>query len=181
MKIIHFLSVVSLAGLFTFCSSEQSANNTAEEAKEITITETTVEGNEEKTTAKIALNGMSCEKMCGSMIKKCLRDIDGVKAADIDFDPVREGDFATVEFEPKKVTEKEMIAAIQKLNNGAYKVQSIEIVTTEVTYEKLDNNQEKEEESPKTDKGAKVSALHLPSFQVPNVFGVLTKILPAIQ
>ena len=120
---------------------------------------------------------MSCEKMCGGMIKKCLKGIDGIKNANIDFDPERQADFATVEFEPKKVTEKEMIAAIQKLNNGAYKVQSIEIITSEITYEKLEDGSI---EKTKKEKGPKVTALHTPSFQVPNIFGVLAKLVPAI-
>lgn len=180
MKAIPFFAFVFLASTMMFCSSEPVATQTEENQEDkIAITQTVVKGDVEKTTAKIALKGMSCEKMCGSMIKKCLKGIDGITDANIDFDPQRQDDFATVEFEPKKVTEKEMIAAIQKLNNGAYKVQSIEIITSEVTYEKLET--EEPLDKTKKEKGAKVTAFHTPSFQVPNIFGVLAKFIPAIK
>lgn len=129
---------------------------------------------EPKCTAKIAVEGMSCSKMCTGTIAGCLKKMDGVKSTEVYFDPERKtGDFATVEFDDKKVTEKEMIAAIEKLNDGQYKVKSVEIVVSEVSYEKIEEKSDKKEEQKSG--SSKVTALNNISISVPSIFKIVEK------
>jgi len=129
-----------------------------------------------KCTAKIALDGMSCSKMCTGAIAGCLKNMNGVKVTNIYFDPERKsGDFAKVEYDENKITEKEMIAAIERLNNGQYKVKSVEIVVSEISYEKIEDSEKKEEV--KTSPAAKVTAFNRVKIAIPGIFAVMARVL----
>lgn len=172
LKIIILSSIV----LSVFGCSNQPNGQITEESG-VKVTRSVVKGADEaKCTAKIAVDGMSCSKMCTGAIAGCLKKIDGVKVADIYFDPERKaGDFATIEFDDKKVTEKEMIAAIEKLNDGQYKVKSVEIVISEVSYEKIDDKSDKKED-PKSG-AVKVTAFNTITVAIPSLVAVIARVI----
>lgn len=162
-----------------YACSTQPSEQVAENA--VPVTRSVVkDAKEPKCTAKIAVDGMSCSKMCTGSIAGCLKKMDGVKTTEVYFDPERKaGDFATVEFDEKKVTEKEMIAAIEKLNDGQYKVKSVEIVVSEVSYEKIEEKSHKKEE-PKSG-SSKVTALNNITIAVPSIFKIVEKVVAMQQ
>ncbi len=175
MKSFSKIVVIGFAVLVSACSSSSTEKTVAED-NGITITKTVVkDAPESKCTAKIAVDGMSCSVMCAGAIKGTLKKMDGVQVADVYFDPERKkSDFATIEFDNKKVTEKEMIAAIEKLNDGQYKVKSVEIVISEVSYQKIDEKLEKKDEkSP----APKVTAFNTISIVMPSIFAILDKVI----
>lgn len=169
----RLLVLAAVAGILS--CSRGNTQTEVDQVEDVKITRSVVtDADASKCTAKITLDGMSCAKACGGKIKKCLKNIDGIKTADIHFDPERKTrNFATIEFDQKVVTEKEMIAAIEKLNNGQYKVKSVEIVVSEVSYEKIDKEEDK-----KGDKiTSKVTALNNISIAIPSIFGIVAKVI----
>lgn len=179
MKTLKYTAILLAFAVMAACSSSKSEEASSTEINGVKVTRTVVaNADQAKCTAKIALDGMSCAMACGGSIKNCLKGIDGVKQADIFFDPERKAqDIATVEFDNKVVTEKEMIAAIEKLNDGQYKVKSVEIVVSEVSYEKINKEEPKKEEEPVKTSTGKVVALQQITIALPTVFDVLTRII----
>jgi len=168
MKQFVFISMVSI--LAVGCSNNHLEENVQEP---IAVSKTVVKGVEAKATAKIGINGMSCEMMCGGAIKKCLKGIKGVKETIIHFDQNETVDVAEVDFDNNQVSEKELIAAIEMLNDGKYKVKSVELVITETSYEKI----EKEGENPELKKKpVEVSFFETSRFELPSIFSVAAKI-----
>lgn len=175
MKSLKSLVIIGIAALAAAACSSSSSSREVKKVEGVTVTRSVVkDAAEDKCTAKIAVDGMSCAKMCGGSIKKCLKSIDGIRSAEIDFAENQDPDFATVEFDNKVVTEKEMITAIEKLNNGQYKVRSVEIVVSEVSYEKIDKSVDKKDEKPTS---GKVTAFNTISIVIPNVFEILSAVI----
>ena len=170
MRNLVFLS--SLTILLFACSSNHLEQQKTEN---IEVSKKVVKGTEAKATAKIGINGMSCEMMCGGAIKKCLKGIKGVKDATIDFDQNNPVDVAEVDFDDSQVSEKELIAAIEKLNDGQYKVKSVELVITETSFEKIEDEKNKDPDLKK--KPLEVSFFEQPvQFELPSIFSVAAKI-----
>jgi copper chaperone CopZ len=112
--------------------------------------------------------------MCTGAIKKSLASLDGVKNTAVYFDPERKNqDYATLEFDQQSVTEKELIAAIEKLNDGQYKVKSVEIVINEVSFEKIDDKADKKE----IKTTGKISAIPSIRIAVPSIMALLGRML----
>jgi len=179
MKAFQYLAYILAFSVLAACSSTSEQSKETADANGVKITRTVVkDANEAKCTAKIAVQGMSCAMACGGSIKNCLKGIDGVQKADVFFDPERKtDDVATVEFDNKVVTEKEMIAAIQKLNDGQYKVKSVEIVVSEVSYEKIKKDDSKKDDEVIKGGNGKVVALKQITVAIPVVFDVLKRIV----
>ncbi len=78
--------------------------------------------------ANMAIGGMSCEKMCVGSIKAKLAGMDGVLTTDFpEFDGAQTTNKAVIEFDPAKVTEKEMVTAISSLYDGVYQVHTVSV------------------------------------------------------
>ena len=167
MKKIFFL--FACIGLLMACS-DSGVNEDA--VDDVQVTRTVVDNADAPACkAKLAVEGMSCAVMCGGLIKKSLKSLHGVEIANVDFDKDQSVDFAEVEYDENLVTEKELIAAIQKLNNGQYKVKSVEIVVSKTSYKKTDAEEDKDDEN-------KVSAFQqLDNVSIPNIFDVFRVII----
>lgn len=120
--------------------------------------------------ASLFITGMSCEKMCVSKIKKTLADLDGVESMEVDFVVDREVDQFTVQFDEAKVSEKEMIEAVQGIAGGVYTVTEVEVKKDQATSYKYRTRKSKEQRP--TYKSEKM-ADH--SFKMPNIFEVLKR------
>lgn len=68
--------------------------------------------------ATLEIEGMMCEHGCVASIKNKVSALAGVSTIEIDFDE----DIATVSFDPAKISEKEIITEIQKMNEEQYTV-----------------------------------------------------------
>ena len=156
-----FLSAVIVLALAACGSNQDKAIHDSK----VEVKYSYVEGNSEGSKAKLGVKGMSCEIMCGGLIKKSLKKLDGVSTAAISFNPDDKSGLAEVEFDNKKITEKELVAAIEKLNDGQYKVNSVEVVVTETSFEEIDNE---EEEIKSTKQNLLDKKISLPSL--PNIF-----------
>ena len=81
------------------------------------------------TIASLGIEGMSCEMMCGGVIKKALEGTDGVISAEIQFDAEKDIDVAVVKYQSEKVKDAALISVVNELRDGLYKVRSVEVQT----------------------------------------------------
>ncbi|HKK40677.1 MAG TPA: hypothetical protein VJ949_14745 [Cryomorphaceae bacterium] len=162
-NITRALFVVSLVVLGACSGTDEASEAEANPTVNVTFTEET--GPTEKYLAKIAVDGMACEMMCGSKIAGELNGLNGVKNTDIEFIGEGEENFAVVEFDANTVSEQEMIKAVQAIANGHYKVNSVEVKHVVAGPE----TEEKDEE--------KVSS-YKPElqYQLPNIFSVFSRL-----
>ena len=65
-------------------------------------------------TVKLKITGMTCAG-CSNHVTQALKNVDGVIKIDLEYP----GDVATIEYDSKKTTPKELIAAIEKINYKA--------------------------------------------------------------
>jgi copper chaperone CopZ len=121
--------------------------------------------------ADLGIEGMSCEMMCGGSIKKALAKLPGIASTEIQFIEGDERDHAIVTYDGTKVSDTEMVEAIQALHDGQYKVLSVtitkQVLGTAASTEAANEQQEEE--------GVSVS---LPSSDVllPSIITLLTSV-----
>jgi copper chaperone CopZ len=169
MKTLSRFSLASIVAVLMACSGSQPSE---EISSEVEITKVVRKGEIGKAIARIGIKGMSCEMACGGAIKKCLKNIEGITTTDIEFDHSNETNLAEVTFDEKTVSEKEMIAAIEKLHDGQYKVKSVELVISETSYEKIEEDEEED------GKPLEVSALpNAPRIVIPTIFSAISALV----
>jgi copper chaperone CopZ len=76
-------------------------------------------------TADLSITGMTCGMGCGSTIKNALAKLPGVSATKIDFTSAEVANHAVVTFDPAKVSDAELVKAVQAIHDGQYKVQAV--------------------------------------------------------
>lgn len=157
------LSFFCGAIILSSCNTESKEN-----ASHFTVEKKIIEtsnSSKAKAVAKIGVEGLACGISCVKKIESTLNNLKGVKTASVDFDQDNTTDFANIEYDEDVITEKEMIAAIEKLSNGQYKVNSVEITVSKVKYEKLNpENQENPEKLNKPSANNYSLGLKIPSL-----------------
>ncbi|MBL7954252.1 MAG: heavy-metal-associated domain-containing protein [Flavobacteriales bacterium] len=133
--------------------------------------EVAVAGIAPATIADISIDGMSCEMMCGSSIKKALAALPGVNSTEIKFIEGDVSDHAVVNYDAAKISDAEMIDAIQSLYDGQYKVVAVKI-TKQVPAAGGEATSGKSEEETKP-----VSVLNPASVVVPGLLSLLAYVL----
>ncbi|MDM1044291.1 heavy-metal-associated domain-containing protein [Myroides sp. 1354] len=128
MKIVKLGLVALLGGAFLVgCKSETKKEAEQVETVEQTETATTetneVAGNMEQATFQI--EGMTCALGCAKMIEGKLSGLQGVKEATVDF----ESKTATVVFDDAKQNGESLTQTVQKIANGSYTVENLEVKT----------------------------------------------------
>jgi periplasmic mercuric ion binding protein len=116
--VVAFLFTISFIG----CSNEAVKTDTSA----TTFSERIMEGDENSTVAYMSIEGMSCEVGCAKFINGRLSKTEGVLASEIDF----EENLAKVSFDPAVVSAKDLAEMVNKLNDGQYKVSSVEVEQT---------------------------------------------------
>ena len=129
-----------------------------------------VAGSVSGTFADLSIEGMSCEMMCGGSIKKALAKLPGVISTEIKFVEGDETDHAVVQFDAAKVSDAEMIDAIQGLYDGQYKVVAVKI-TKQVPAVGGATTKGKAEES------LSVSVIDPTAVVVPGILALLSHVL----
>ncbi len=126
--LMNTLKPFALATLLTALACGQApqeagtlATSVARTVKEVTISEGTP-----VSIADLKIEGMTCEMMCGGAIKKALATLPGIAGTEIKFQTA-DGDHAIVTYDEGKVSDEQMIEAVQKANDGAYKVLAVDI------------------------------------------------------
>lgn len=145
---------------------EQIASQTIERVVE----EVAVSGTAPTTLADLSITGMSCEMMCGGSIKKALAQLPGVNSTEIRFIEGDENDHAVVDYDATKVTDEQLISAVQGLYEGQYKV-----VAVKITKQVSAANATHTEAAKAEDKG--VSVLDPAAVVVPGILALLSHVL----
>jgi copper chaperone CopZ len=111
------------------CASEapEPMQQAPAQAIERVVEEVAISGKVLTTFADLSITGMSCEMMCGGSIKKALAKLPGVNSTEIKFVEGEENDHAIVDYDATKVTDEQLIGAIQDLYDGQYKVVAVKI------------------------------------------------------
>ena len=121
------LSIALLSAALLFgCGQSTPTAEAVIPGVERVVNEVVITSGEPVTLADLSIEGMSCEMMCGGSIKKALAAL-GVTGTVIKMSEVEGPDHALVTYDPAKITDAEMIQAIQKLHDGQYKVLAVTI------------------------------------------------------
>lgn len=171
MNTRHLLPLFA-ATLFA-CSGQtpEPATHAVASAIERVVEEVPVAGGVVATFADLSIDGMSCEMMCGGSIKKALAKLPGVNSTEIKFVEGDERDHAVVNYDATKVSDSEMIEAIQGLYDGQYKVVAVKIT------KQVPAAGGAEAGGGKVEEGRSVSVLNPAAVVVPGILGLLSHVL----
>ncbi len=151
MKTVNiFLSILIL----TILSCSDSTNNEVVEQKTEISTENVM-------VADYAIDGMVCAMGCAKTIQDELADMNGIASCNVDFESGK----AHVEYDKTQLSENDVIAVIEGLADGKYKVSE-----WKEEQEELDDTEEVEGEDTES---SSITEVSLPSFEIPNLFHFL--------
>lgn len=170
-----FAAAVSMLVFNQGCSQPQDTDAVQSEAageQPVPISRTVAvsETGEKKTTATLAVEGMGCAMACGSKISSTLAALDGVNNPDVNFIGAGEDNSVTVEYDASKVTEHEMINAVNGMKGGHYEVKRVMIVQYEG---KAEQSEAEGDESKKDKIGGLTPKLR---YELPDIFGVFSRL-----
>ena len=137
-----------------------------------TVEEVAISSGVPVTSADISIDGMSCEMMCGGSIKKALAKLPGIESTEIKFVEGDEQDHAIVSYDDTKVTDDQMIEAIQALHDGQYKVMAVKVTKQVKSAASSNESVSNPRESATVTARAPSSSIILPSL-----LAILTRIL----
>jgi len=151
MKTINKIFILLVTGIIISSCGGNEQSNKEETAIEIST--------ENLIVADYVIEGMVCAMGCAATIEKDVAEMNGVVSASVDY----EAEKAHFEFDEAIISEKEIIAKIEGLADGQYKVSGWNAASNESI--------EDEEESEGTEES--VVEVSLPSFEIPNLFTLL--------
>ncbi|MFN5417941.1 MAG: heavy-metal-associated domain-containing protein [Flavobacteriia bacterium] len=119
MKIIVPFSIILVATAVS-CSSDNSktASKTVKKTN-IIVKTNTVKANKMLT---VNIDGMVCEKGCGSSIRKELLHTDAVESCEFDFQTDRKTNVVKIAFDKDKITADKIISILNTMNEKQFKV-----------------------------------------------------------
>jgi Cu+-exporting ATPase len=94
-------------------------SNTQIQAKKTVQPTITAKANK---TIELEIEGMVCEMGCGSSIRKELKNTHAVAQCSFDFKEDRKQNTASISYDSTKITSKKIVAMVEKLNDGQFKV-----------------------------------------------------------
>lgn len=92
-----------------------------------TVNEVAIEGGTPVTMADLGIEGMTCAMGCGGTIKSALAKLPGVTGTEVNFTDAEHANHVVVTYDPAKVSDADMVKAVQAIHNGDYKVVSVGI------------------------------------------------------
>jgi copper chaperone CopZ len=111
------------AGVLLLVAAFSSCTNPSAEVIHIEM-----QGAVDKTVAKLQVEGMMCQVACAGKIAKELNKVSGVASVSVDFIESGGMNSAVVEYNPKQVSETELVNCVEKIAGGIYDVKSIEVI-----------------------------------------------------
>ena len=165
--------VIALVALMVSCQQSaehvQQAGSTPVEQQDLQTLAATVTPTHK---LSVPVTGMSCEMACGGSIRKELLQTEAVNRVQFDFKMARETNTAVISYDGDKISEKEIISIIQKINNGQFTTGSTEVDVLE------------QASNAGTAKGNVQSAdrtlfptASVPSIQIPSILDILRTII----
>lgn len=153
------IKVKRIFAVLLIVATVSSCSNGSEQTEKISTEVTT----ENLTVADYAIEGMVCAMGCAATIEKDVSSIAGVVKSEVSYETGK----AHFQFDETVTSEKEIIAKIEAIADGQYKVN--EWVESEKVEEIIENEEvETSEESENT-----ISNVSMPSFKIPNIFTLL--------
>jgi copper chaperone CopZ len=123
------LSIFAILSVLVFWSCGESQVSSDKVPQEVAVTYKDVSSDVAKTVAKLSIDGMTCSAGCGGKIQQDLRAINGVSGTDLDFAEDRKENVVTVEYDPSKLNEQQLISCVHNIADGQYHVKSVEVVS----------------------------------------------------
>ena len=113
-----FISLLSIS-ILASCTSKDEKVFLRKESHSSSNSTNTVKPNSILT---MKIDGMTCMMGCGASIRKELYATKAVKNVDFDFEEGRETNTAKIEFDDSKISQKEMVEIISKMNENQFTV-----------------------------------------------------------
>jgi copper chaperone CopZ len=165
----YFLLALTL--ILSSCSVQvDPVSDSQEEQASVETVYTYMEKSEGAPVARMMIAGMSCEQMCGSRIKATVAALPGVSETTLAFHAEGDVDTLTVVFDPKLVSEKDMVNAINGMQGAQYQVREVQLSKEAKTSYFLESDSEKRKGKHTP---AKVGAEKL---SIPNIFDALKRV-----
>lgn len=121
--------------------------------------------------ATLQIEGMMCEHGCVASIKQKVSALAGVNSIEINF----EEDLATVTFDPSKISEKEIITEIQRINDEQYTVTKATVEQSKTSTKATSMKEAKSgKNARKVFQEVAVEEIE-PKIVFPNIFGLFQK------
>lgn len=156
MKALQIYTVLGLLGLFSsgITGCTENAVSTSSKEKKMVVA---------NTEAEYVVEGMHCQHGCAGTIEKSLISMSGIQDCSVNFDTKK----AIVRFDKEMTSSEKIIAAIEALNDGQYKITNSE----ETMLQKGNINEE--ESSSNIEASINTSSS---GFEVPDLFGFLQEL-----
>lgn len=155
---------IKLILVFIALGSFSTALNSCSDSSDLKSGENINVKSENVVVADYSVEGMVCAMGCAKTIQDELAAMNGVVACNVDF----ENGKAHIEYDKSQLNEKELIAVIEGLAEGKYKVS--EWSGGDVAVEKKEAELEVEESEKSEGSSGEV---FLPSFEMPNLLDLL--------
>ncbi|MDZ4751211.1 MAG: heavy metal-associated domain-containing protein [Flavobacteriales bacterium] len=121
-----FVLFFAFAAALASTSCNESSSGSVQ--SEVPTTRKSIQSEVNKTVANLTISGMTCAEGCGGKIQQDLQALNGIRETKLDYADERLQNIVTVTFDPSLISEKEMIGCVNAIADGAYKVESIEII-----------------------------------------------------
>lgn len=162
MKRLSIIASLVFLGFVTFSCSSSSEK----EVKEVTevLAENVI-------TADYSVEGMVCAMGCAKTIQDELAEMNGITACTVNFEEGK----AHVEYDKTQLSENEIVALIEGMADGKYKVSEwqekneVEESTTSEESVEIDESEENDE----GEQSLTEVEVVLPDFEIPNLFSLL--------
>lgn len=116
-----------LSAMIVMVSCSGSATQDSAAAN-VPVTHREMDSETYKTVANLSISGMTCSAGCGGKIQQELKALTGVKGTTLDFADQRAENVVAVEYDPKMITEQEMIKCVNAIADGAYAVKKVDVI-----------------------------------------------------
>lgn len=113
-----FISLLSIS-ILASCANKEEKVFLRKESHSVSNTTNTVKPNSILT---MKIDGMTCMMGCGASIRKELYSTKAVKNVEFDFEEGRETNTAKIAFDDSKISQKEMVEIISKMNEKQFTV-----------------------------------------------------------
>ncbi|MFN0032174.1 MAG: heavy-metal-associated domain-containing protein [Flavobacteriales bacterium] len=120
-KIFAMLAIATISTVGCRNATEPAGQN-------VPVTRREINSEVVKTVATLSIEGMTCSSGCGGKIQQELRAMAGVNNTELDYADNRAANSVLVEYIPSRVNEQQLIACVNAVADGKYKVKSVEIL-----------------------------------------------------
>lgn len=176
-KIALILSVSCLAFLMLRCenSSGEEATGANKAENDSKIPGSSFAAVNPNRVLTVGLEGMVCEKGCGSSIRGGLYKTEAVSAVEFDYEDGREVSTAKIYFDKNQVTVDKIVGIIETINDGQFHVVS----TSSEPYisEKQGSNDASPDKKERKRSDAVILSTSPASFDLPDLFDLFSSLL----